>query len=67
MWLRTAPVISQTKILFLPALACIDAGEQSSNYTNEPLFNGGRVNMGAYGNTIYASKSPCKIKNTLTN
>lgn len=46
---------------------CIDAGEQSSNYTNEPLFNGGRVNMGAYGNTIYASKSPCKIKNTLTN
>ena len=36
---------------------CIDAGDASSDYTNEPQPNGGRINMGAYGNTIYASKS----------
>jgi len=34
---------------------CIDAGDPSSNYSNEP--NGNRINMGAYGNTNYASKS----------
>jgi hypothetical protein len=37
---------------------CIDAGDPSSDYSNEPLPNGGRVNMGAYGNTAQASKSP---------
>ena len=33
---------------------CIDAGSPDSNYENEPLPNGGRVNMGAYGNTVEA-------------
>jgi len=37
---------------------CIDAGDPSSDYSNEPMPNGGRVNMGAYGNTPQASKSP---------
>jgi hypothetical protein len=37
---------------------CVDAGDQSSDYSLEPTPNGGRVNMGAYGNTEYASKSP---------
>lgn len=36
---------------------CIDAGESSAAYANEPSPNGNRVNMGAYGNTSEASKS----------
>ncbi|HUU97660.1 MAG TPA: dockerin type I domain-containing protein, partial [Phycisphaerae bacterium] len=36
---------------------CIDAGDPASDYSNEPAPNGGRVNMGAYGNTPEASKS----------
>lgn len=36
---------------------CIDAGETSSAYANEPSPNGNRANMGAYGNTAEASKS----------
>ncbi len=36
---------------------CIDAGDPTSDYTDEPAPNGGRVNMGAYGNTQWASKS----------
>jgi hypothetical protein len=40
---------------------CVDAGDPFDDYSNEinvPLgTNGGRVNMGAYGNTQYASKS----------
>ncbi len=35
----------------------IDAGDPTSDYSNEPEPNGGRVNMGAYGNTTEASKS----------
>ncbi len=40
---------------------CIDAGDPACNYSNEPMPNGGRVNMGAYGNTIEASKSPNSV------
>ena len=36
---------------------CIDAGEASAAYANEPSPNGNRANMGAYGNTTEASKS----------
>lgn len=36
---------------------CIDAGETSAAYANEPTPNGNRANMGAYGNTTEASKS----------
>jgi len=35
----------------------IDAGDPTSDYSLEPVPNGGRINMGAYGNTEYASKS----------
>ena len=35
----------------------IDAGNPASDYSNEPSPNGGRVNMGCYGNTAEASKS----------
>ena len=36
---------------------CIDAGDPSSDYSKEPAPNGGRINMGAYGNSAEASKS----------
>jgi hypothetical protein len=34
---------------------CIDAGDPSAAFDVEPSPNGGRVNLGAYGNTIEAS------------
>ena len=36
---------------------CIDAGNSSSNWTGEPWPNGKRINVGAYGGTIQASKN----------
>ncbi len=36
---------------------CIDAGYSFSDYSNEPEDNGDRINIGLYGNSIYASKS----------
>ena len=37
---------------------CIDAGDPIGGFLYEPMPNGGRINQGAYGGTIYASKSP---------
>jgi predicted outer membrane repeat protein len=37
---------------------CIDAGDPNSPVEDEPVPNGARVNMGAYGGTAEASKSP---------
>ena len=37
---------------------CIGAGDPSFDYSLEPAPNGGTINMGAYGNTEEASKSP---------
>ncbi|MBD3320723.1 MAG: hypothetical protein GF350_06485 [Chitinivibrionales bacterium] len=34
---------------------CIDAGDPSFSYANEPAPNGGRINLGAFGNTGYAA------------
>jgi hypothetical protein len=36
---------------------CIDAGDSSVSYDNEPEPNGGRINMGAYGGTNQAAIS----------
>jgi hypothetical protein len=36
---------------------CIDAGDPKDDFSNEPQPNGGRINMGAYGDTKEASKS----------
>ena len=36
---------------------CIDAGDPSASYADEPSPNGNRVNLGSYGNTAEASKS----------
>jgi hypothetical protein len=41
----------------LPDSPCIDAGDPASDYSNEPMPNGGRINMGAYGNTPEAALS----------
>ena len=38
--------------------AAIDKGDPTSVYSNEPTPNGGRVNLGAYGNTEEASQTP---------
>ena len=37
---------------------CIDTGNPSDPVSDEPEPNGGRINMGAYGGTNEASKSP---------
>ena len=37
---------------------CIDAGDPASDVAEEPEPNGQRINMGAYGGTDQASKSP---------
>jgi hypothetical protein len=43
----------------LPWSPCIDVGDPTSDFSKEPEPNGGRINMGAYGNTPEAaSKSP---------
>jgi len=36
----------------------VDAGNPSAPFGTEPMPNGGRVNMGRYGNTAEASKTP---------
>ncbi len=36
---------------------CIDAGDPSSDYKDEPEPNGQRINMGFYGGTLQASKT----------
>ena len=36
---------------------CIDAGDPNNPVGDEPEPNGGRINMGAYGGTVEASKS----------
>jgi hypothetical protein len=36
---------------------CIDAGDPKDDYAKEPSPNGGRINIGVYGNTAEASKS----------
>lgn len=38
--------------------SAIDLGDPESVYASEPSPNGGRVNLGAYGNTAQASKTP---------
>lgn len=56
---------SQSWVMDANTSPCIDAGDWMSPVGFEPFPNGGRVNMGAYGGTIEASKSyfgtePCE-------
>jgi predicted outer membrane repeat protein len=39
----------------LPESPCIDAGDPNSDFSLEPAPNGGRIDMGAYGNTPEAT------------
>jgi parallel beta-helix repeat protein len=41
---------------------CIDGGDPDVSPYNERMPNGGRINMGAYGNTAYASMSEWPLK-----
>ena len=36
---------------------CIDAGDPASDFSLESNRNGGRINLGAYGNTVFASRT----------
>jgi parallel beta-helix repeat protein len=40
---------------------CIDGGNPNIYITDEPVPNGGRINMGAYGGTAEASLSPWQL------
>ncbi|MHC4763107.1 MAG: right-handed parallel beta-helix repeat-containing protein [Planctomycetota bacterium] len=42
---------------------CIDAGNPGCPLGSEPIPNGNRINMGAYGGTATASKSPTNWRN----
>ncbi len=44
-------------VVDITSSACIDTGDPKSEWKNEPKPNGGRVNIGIYGNTPEASKS----------
>jgi predicted outer membrane repeat protein len=48
---------SQTWVMDDVTSPCIDAGDPNTPVGDEPFPNGGRINMGAYGGTIEASKS----------
>ena len=48
---------SGTWVIDAETSPCIDAGDPASDYSNETAPNGGRINMGAYGNTAEASRS----------
>ena len=50
--------VSQTWVQDVITSPCIDAGNPGSDWTAEPQPSGGRINMGAYGDTAKASKSP---------
>jgi predicted outer membrane repeat protein len=50
--------VSQSWIIDDITSPCIDACDPSSTVGLEPVPNGGLINMGAYGGTAEASKSP---------
>jgi hypothetical protein len=41
-----------------PNQLSLDAGAPADDYSQEPALNGGRINMGAFGNTALAAASP---------
>jgi hypothetical protein len=41
-----------------PPQPSVDAGDPNDDFDKEPYYNGGRVNMGAFGNTEFAACSP---------
>ena len=53
--------LTQSWVIDAVTSPCIDAGDPTDDYSNEPEPNGGRINIGAYGNTPEASRSPVGI------
>jgi hypothetical protein len=45
----------------------IDTGNPMSEYIYEPNANGGQINLGCYGNSLYASKSNVSALNSMEN
>jgi parallel beta-helix repeat protein len=45
---------------------CVDAGAPDADILNEPMPNGGRINIGAYGGTTEASLSPSEQPSSLS-
>ncbi len=45
---------------------CVDAGDPAADISNEPMPNGGRINIGAYGGTTEASLSPSEQPSPLS-
>jgi hypothetical protein len=55
--------------MFIPDVQtspCVDAADLDGDINVEPLPNGGRVNMGAYGGTFYASLSSPNLRPTVS-
>jgi phosphotriesterase-related protein len=50
--------VSESWVMDNVTSPCIDAGDPNMSVGDEPDPNGGRINMGAYGGTAMASKSP---------
>jgi hypothetical protein len=46
---------------------CIDSGDPTADYSEEPRPNGARINMGAYGGTAYASLNEAPLLDCDTN
>ncbi|MCP4595484.1 LamG-like jellyroll fold domain-containing protein, partial [Neptuniibacter sp.] len=44
----------------------VDKGNPDSIYNNEPVPNGGRINLGVYGNTSEAATSPAEMVQVLS-
>jgi hypothetical protein len=44
---------------------CIDAGDPGVDFSSEPQPNGGRINLGAYGGSAFASKSLPRIASAM--
>jgi hypothetical protein len=45
---------------------CVDGGDPAAEVSNEPMPNGGRINIGAYGGTTEASLSPSEELSALS-
>ena len=54
----TAPTVAAIDCHVRSRSPAIDGGDPSSAFKREPSPNGRRVNLGAYGNTPWATKSP---------
>jgi len=57
---RWDPVVRQW-VMDKVTSPCLDAGNDSSEWKNEPWPNGRRIDMGAYGGTAEASLSPSNV------